>query len=260
MDLGLNNKVAVVTGGTLGIGLATAKVLAREGATVVVCGRSQEKLDAAIAAAKEEGLLLHGMTADVTDEASFSAFADWVWAEFGRVDILVNNAGRGSPGAALTLEKEVWQNVLDTNLTSVWNCSKVLSPYIEQSGGGVIVNVSSLSGRIAFTHQGAYPVSKAGVNALTRVMASELAARNIRVVAVAPGFTETEMLKKKYGDTSFLTDNTIAHRLAKPEEIGQLIAFLSSDLAGYITAEVVEISGGAFQVRDPGFSWEKKNG
>lgn len=260
MDLGLNNKVAVVTGGTLGIGLSTAKVLAREGAHVVVCGRSQEKLNAAIAAAKDEGLLLRGMTADVTDEQSFKEFADWVWNEFGRVDILVNNAGRGSPGAALTLEKEVWQNVLDTNLTSVWNCSKVIAPYIEQSGGGAIVNVSSLSGRIAFTHQGAYPVSKAGVNALTRVMASELAAKNIRVVAVAPGFTETEMLKKKYGDTSFLTDTTILHRLAKPEEIGQLIAFLSSDLAGYITAEVVEISGGAFQVRDPGFSWDKKNG
>lgn len=260
MDLGLKNKVAVVTGGTLGIGLATAKVLAREGAQVVVCGRSQEKLDAAIAAARKEGLLLRGMTADVTDEASFQKFADWVWNEFDRVNILVNNAGRGSPGAALTLDKAVWQNVLDTNLTSVWNCSKVISPYIGKSGGGVIVNVSSLSGRIAFTHQGAYPVSKAGINALTKVMASELAAQNIRVVAVAPGFTETEMLKNKYGDTSFLTDTTILHRLAKPEEIGQLIAFLSSDLAGYITAEVIEISGGAFQVRDPGFSWNKKNG
>ncbi|MBO5340854.1 MAG: SDR family oxidoreductase [Oscillospiraceae bacterium] len=259
MDLGLKNKVAVVTGGTLGIGLATARILAREGATVVICGRSQDKLDAAIAAAKEEGILLQGKTADVTDEASFAAFSHWVWSEFGRVDILVNNAGRGSPGAALSLEKEVWQNVLDTNLTSVWNCSKVISPYMERSGGGAIVNVSSLSGRIAFTHQGAYPVSKAGVNALTRVMASELAAKNIRVVAVAPGFTETEMLKKKYGDTSFLTDTTILHRLAKPEEIGQLIAFLASDLAGYITAEVVEISGGAFQVRDPGWSWDRKN-
>lgn len=260
MDLGLKNKVAVVTGGTLGIGLATAKVLAREGAKVVVCGRSQEKLDAAIAAAKEVGLLLWGKTADVTDEASFAAFAEWVWNQFGRVDILVNNAGRGSPGAALTLEKEVWQNVLDTNLTSVWNCSKTVSPYIVKTGGGVIINISSLSGRIAFTHQGAYPVSKAGVNALTKVMASELAADNIRVVAVAPGFTETEMLKKKYGDTSFLTDTAILHRLAKPEEVGQLIAFLASDLAGYITAEVIEISGGAFQVRDPGFSWKRKNG
>lgn len=258
MDLGLKNKVAVVTGGTLGIGLAAAKVLAREGARVVVCGRSQEKLDAAIDAAREEGILLWGKTADVTDEQSFAEFADWVWNEFGRVDILVNNAGRGSPGAALTLEKEVWQNVLDTNLTSVWNCSKTMAPHIERTGGGVIVNISSLSGRIAFTHQGAYPVSKAGVNALTKVMASELAAKNIRVVAVAPGFTETEMLKKKYGDTSFLTDTAILHRLAKPEEIGQLIAFLASDLAGYITAEVIEISGGAFQVRDPGWSWERK--
>ncbi len=258
MDLGLKNKVAVVTGGTLGIGLATALVLAREGVQVVVCGRSQDKLDAALARARQQGLELDGMTADVTDEASFDAFAQWVQNKYGRVDILVNNAGRGSPGAALSLEKDVWQNVLDTNLTSVWNCSKTLSPLMKQSGGGVIINVSSLSGRIAFTHQGAYPVAKAGVNALTRVMASELAADHIRVVAVAPGFTETEMLKNKYGDTSFLTDTTILHRLAKPEEVGQLIAFLASDLAGYITAEVIEISGGAFQVRDPGWSWDRK--
>lgn len=258
MDLGLKNKVAIVTGGTLGIGLATAKVLAKESARVLVCGRSREKLDAAIAAAKAEGILLEGMTADVTDEQSFSAFVQWVWDTCGRVDILVNNAGRGSPGTALSLEKEVWQNVLDTNLTSVWNCSKVVSPYIAKSGGGVIINISSLSGRIAFTHQGAYPVSKAGVNALTKVMASELAADHIRVVAVAPGFTQTEMLKNKYGNTDFLTDTTIAHRLAQPEEVGQLIAFLASDLAGYITAEVIEISGGAFQVRDPGYSWKRK--
>ena len=258
MDLGLKNRVAIVTGGTLGIGLAAAKVLAKEGARVVVCGRSREKLEAAIATAKDEGIELEGRTADVTDEESFSAFVRWVWDTCGRVDILVNNAGRGSPGAALTLEKGVWQNVLDTNLTSVWNCSKTVAPCMAKSGGGVIVNVSSLSGRIAFTHQGAYPVSKAGVNALTKVMASELAADHIRVVAVAPGFTQTEMLKNKYGDTSFLTDTAILHRLAKPEEVGQLIAFLASDLAGYITAEVIEISGGAFQVRDPGFSWKKK--
>lgn len=257
MDLGLKNKVAVVTGGTLGIGLATAKVLAREGARVVICGRSQDKLDAALASAAEEGLTIEGTCCDVTDEQSIAAFTQWLWPRYGRVDILVNNAGRGSPGAALSLEKDVWQNVLDTNLTSVWSCSRALAPYLKQSGGGVIINISSLSGRIAFTHQGAYPVSKAGVNALTRVMASELAADNIRVVAVAPGFTQTEMLQKKYGDTSFLTDTTILHRLAKPEEVGQLIAFLASDLAGYITAEVVEISGGAFRVRDPGWSWDR---
>ena len=257
MDLGLKNKVAVVTGGTLGIGLATALVLAREGMQVVVCGRSRQKLDDAVAKAAAEGLTLYGRTADVTDGAGFDDFARWVMETFGRVDLLVNNAGRGSPGAALSLEREVWQNVLDTNLTSVWNCSKTLAPFMKQGGGGVIVNISSISGRIAYTHQGAYPVAKAGINALTRVMASELAADHIRVVAVAPGFTETEMLKNKYGDTSFLTDNTILHRLAKPEEIGQLVAFLASDLAGYITAEVIEISGGAFRVRDPGWSWEK---
>ena len=256
MDLGLQNKVAVVTGGTLGIGLACARALAKEGAKVVVCGRSQDKLDAAIAAAAEDGLTLYGTTADVTDMDSVKALMDWVWDTFGAMNILINNAGRPSLGPALSLNEEQWHGILDTNLNSVWNCSKAAAPYLERSGGGVILNMSSISGRIAFTHQGAYPVSKAGINALTKVMASELAAQNIRVVAVAPGFTQTELLKTKHGDTSYLADMTLLRRLAQPEDIGNLVTFLVSDAAAYITAEIFEISGGAFQVRDPNYSWD----
>jgi NAD(P)-dependent dehydrogenase (short-subunit alcohol dehydrogenase family) len=251
MDLGLKGKIAVVTGGTEGIGLACAKVLAQEGATVFVCGRSREKLDAALSQAAQEGWTLSGSTADVTDAGSFSRFLNWVMEQTGRLDILINNAGRGSAGAALRLDKDQWQDILDLNLTGVWSCSKAAAPHIAKTGGGVILNISSISGRIAYTHQGAYPVSKAGVNALTKVMASELASQNIRVLALAPGFTETEMLRRKYDDFSHLEQKTILNRLAQPEEIGKLAAFLVSDAAAYITAEVVEISGGAFQVRDP---------
>jgi NAD(P)-dependent dehydrogenase (short-subunit alcohol dehydrogenase family) len=256
MDLGLKGKIAVVTGGTEGIGLACAKVLAQEGATVFVCGRSREKLDAALSQAAQEGWTLSGSTADVTDADSFSRFLNWVMEQTGRLDILINNAGRGSAGAALRLDKDQWQDILDLNLTGVWSCSKAAAPHIAKTGGGVILNISSISGRIAYTHQGAYPVSKAGVNALTKVMASELASQNIRVLALAPGFTETEMLRRKYDDFSHLEQKTILNRLAQPEEIGKLAAFLVSDAAAYITAEVVEISGGAFQVRDPMYSWE----
>lgn len=256
MDLGLNNKVAIVTGGTEGIGFSCAKVLAQEGAKVFVCGRSTEKLHSAQAKAAEEGWILSGNTADVTDANSFAQFLEWVMEQAGRLDILINNAGRGSAGAALSLEKDQWQGILDLNLTGVWSSSKAAAPYIAKSGGGVILNISSISGRIAYTHQGAYPVSKAGVNALTKVMASELASQNIRVLALAPGFTETEMLRRKYDDFSHLEQKTILNRLAQPEEIGKLAAFLVSDAAAYITAEVVEISGGAFQVRDPMYSWE----
>ena len=257
MELGLKNKIALVTGGTQGIGLACAKVLAREGARVIVCGRNREKLDAALAGCAGEGITLYGKTADVTDEASFHALLAWIEGEFGGLDVLVNNAGHGSPGAALGLEESVWQEVLDVNLTALWRCCKLAAPLMAKTGGGAIVNISSISGRIAFTHQGVYPVSKAGVNALTRVMASELAAKHIRVVAVAPGFTETEMLQKKHGSTDYLKDMTLLKRLAKPEEIGNLVAFLASDAAAYITAEVFEISGGAFRVRDPGWSWQQ---
>ena len=258
MDLGLKGRTALVTGGTRGIGLACARVLAREGARVAICGRSREKLDAALDACAAERLDVRGHTADVTDEASVQALMEWVRGELGGLNVLVNNAGHGSPGAALGLAEEAWRDVLDTNLTALWRCSRLAAPLMAASGGGAIVNISSISGRIAFTHQGVYPVSKAGVNALTRVMASELAAKGIRVVAVAPGFTETEMLQKKHGNTDYLKDMTLLRRLAKPEEIGKLVAFLASDAAGYITAEVFEISGGAFRVRDPGWSWARE--
>lgn len=257
MDLGLSGKVAVITGGTEGIGLACARVLAQEGARVFVCGRNREKLDAALEAARAEGLSIFGNTADVTREGSFEDFLEWVWAQTGRLDILLANAGRGSAGPALQLTKEQWQQIVDLNLTAVWSCGKAAAPYLERTGGGVILNMSSLSARVAFTHQGAYPVTKAGVNALTTLMASELAAKGIRVVAVAPGFTETELLRRKYADnTDHLKDAAVLRRLAQPEEIGKLAAFLVSDCAAFITAEVVEISGGAYKVRDPLYSWE----
>lgn len=257
MDLGLNDKVALVTGGSQGIGLACAQVLAQEGVKAVICGRSQSKLDSALEQCAKAGLSLYGMPADVTDGASMERLFRWIEQEFGQLDILVNNAGRGSPGAALSLAEETWQNVLDTNLTSVWRCSKLAAPLLARRGG-VIINISSMSARIAYTHQGAYPVAKAGVNALTKIMASELASKGIRVVAVAPGFTETEMLNKKYGNTDHLKDAAILRRLATPEEVGQLVAFLASDAAQFITAEIFELSGGAFQVRDPEYSWRTK--
>ena len=255
MDLGLKGKIALVTGGTRGIGLACARVLAQEGARVVICGRDGDRLSAALAECAGDGLDVRGRTADVTQEDSVQTLLAWIAEEYGALHILVNNAGHGSPGASLGLDESVWQNLLETNLTSAWRCSRLAAPLLARSGGGAIINISSISGRIAFTHQGAYPVSKAGLNALTRVMASELAAKNIRVVAVAPGFTETELLKNKHGSTEYLKDMTLLRRLASPEEIGTLVAFLASDAASYITAEVIEISGGAFRVRDPDWSW-----
>lgn len=257
MELGLNGKVAVVTGGSEGIGLACAKALAQEGVRVFICGRSREKLDCAIAGARSEGFALEGDAADVTVEGEFEDFLARVVDRTGRLDILISNAGRGSLGAATELSREQWQAILDLNLTAVWNCARAAVPYLERQGG-VILNMSSMSARVAFTHQGAYPVSKAGVNALTGLLASELGAKGIRVVGIAPGYTETELLRRKYADnTDHLKAASPLRRLAQPEEIGKLAAFLVSDCAAFITAEVVEISGGAYTVRDPMYSWEK---
>lgn len=256
MELGLTGKVAVITGGSEGIGLACARVLAEEGVRVFVCGRSKEKLEKAIADAKADGLTLEGGAVDVTKEGEFEDFLQRVDRQAGRLDILISNAGRGSLGAATELSRDQWQAILDVNLTAVWNCAKAAVPYLERQGG-VILNMSSMSSRVAFTHQGAYPVSKAGVNALTNLLASELAAKGIRVVGIAPGYTETELLRRKYADhTAHLENASPLRRLAKPEEIGKLAAFLVSDCASFITAEVVEISGGAYKVRDPLYSWK----
>ena len=258
MDLGLKGKVALVTGGTLGIGYACARVLAQEGARVAICGRDQAHLDAALAQFAKDGLDVRGHVANVRDTDSVATLMAWVEKEFGALHILVSNAGHGSLGAALELDEADWQKILDTNLSGPWRCGKLAAPLMARSGGGVIVNMSSMSSRVAFTGQGAYPVSKAGLNSLTKLMASELAAKGIRVVAVAPGYTTTEQFVRKRPNLDELSRSTLLRRLATPEEIGKFVAFLASDAAAYATAEVFEISGGAFEVRDPDWSWDRR--
>lgn len=256
MDLNLKSKVVLVTGGSHGIGLGCAKSFAREGAKVVICARNADKLIAAVSKAKEDGVDLVGFTADVTDDASINALMESIWEKFGALNILINNAGAGSVGSALTQKEEDWQRLIDTNLSGTWRCARAAVPFIKESGGGAITNISSLSGRIAFTTQGAYPVTKAGINALTRILASETAAYGIRVNSVAPGFTKTEMIDK-HGSATRLTNMTMLHRIAEVDEIAKIVTFVSSDAASYITGEIIEASGGAFRVRDPEYSWNE---
>jgi NAD(P)-dependent dehydrogenase (short-subunit alcohol dehydrogenase family) len=189
----LDNKVAIVTGGTKGIGRSIAEALAREGASVAICGRSR---DDAESVAEELGRSTSGRVSgaemDVTDPASVSSFFSFVEQTYGGVDILVNNAGIGIFGPVADLTFEAWKATLDTNLSGVFYCSKEALPRLRQRGGGSIVNISSLAGKNPFTGGAAYNASKFGLNGFSEAMMLDHRHDKIRVTYIMPGSVDTD--------------------------------------------------------------------
>jgi NAD(P)-dependent dehydrogenase (short-subunit alcohol dehydrogenase family) len=189
----LDNKVAIVTGGTKGIGRSIAEALAREGASVAICGRSR---DDAESVAEELGRSTSGRVSgaamDVTDPASVSSFFSFVEQTYGGVDILVNNAGIGIFGPVADLTFEAWKATLDTNLSGVFYCSKEALPRLRQRGGGSIVNISSLAGKNPFIGGAAYNASKFGLNGFSEAMMLDHRHDKIRVTYIMPGSVDTD--------------------------------------------------------------------
>lgn len=261
MDLGLIGKVAIVTGGSTGIGRATALAFAREGVKVAVCARSAENIDALLRDARDEGLDICGESLDITDTPRYRAFIDGVAKKHGRLDILFSNAGRPNNTYMMDMDRQAWDEVIALNLTAVWEGAKIAVPHMRKTGGGSIVATSSLAARIPSTRRGIYAITKAGVNSMTVMLASELVGDNIRVNAVSPGVVMSEMVKeglRKHTDMDYLTKSAIMQRLGEPEEIADVVLFLCSDRASFITGEVIDVSGGKFRVQDPWVSWEGK--
>lgn len=258
MNLHLQNKVVVITGGTAGIGKASAFAFAEEGAQVVVCSRSQEKINDFLKEAQNRNLEIAAFPADMSEESQIQQFLQNVGETYGRIDVLCNNAARDGMSYLSALERHTWDAVLNTNLTSVWLAVKYALPFMKQCGGS-IVSTSSLAARIPTTSIGVYAVSKSGINALTGLLASELAPWHIRVNAISPGVIATEMVResilKKKG-MSYLCHTAAQQRLGEPEEIANAVLFLSSDAASFITGEVLDVSGGKFIVQDPWAPWE----
>lgn len=242
----LENKGAVVTGGSRGIGRAVAEALAAEGATVAVIYAGNTKAaEDTVHTIEEAGGKAFAVQCDVADEAAVTDMVKMVHEKLGTIDVFVNNAGITRDGLLMRMKREDWDAVLSTNLTGVYNCTKAVTKIMMKQRSGSIINMTSVVGETGNAGQANYAAAKAGVIGFTKSVAKELASRNIRVNAVAPGCIDTDM-------TAVLSDAVKEEmiksiplgRTAAPEEVAQAVVFLASQKAGYITGQTLNVDGG----------------
>ena len=242
----LENRVAIVTGGSRGIGRAIAIELATRGAAVVVnYNASADAAMAVVAEISAAGGRATAVQADVSILADTDRLIKAAVDQFGKLDILVNNAGTTRDNLIALMKEDDWDTVITTNLKSAWNCCKMASRVMMRKRYGRIVNITSVSGIAGNAGQSNYSASKAGLIGLTKALARELAARQITVNAVAPGFVKTDMTAKLSDEIMTQVNKSIPlERLGIPEDIAYAVAFLVSDQASYITGQVLSVDGG----------------
>ena len=245
-NLSLQNKVALVTGGSRGIGREIVKALAAEGASVIInYSGSKEKAEDLAAQLNENGQTAEAVCCNVADFAETEKMVQYVLAKYGRVDILVNNAGITRDGLLMRMSEQDVDQVLDINLKGAFNMIRHLSRNFLKLRYGKIINISSVSGVMGNAGQANYAASKAGLIGLTKSVARELAGRNVSVNAVAPGFIQTEMTDKLPESVLENAKGSIpAGRLGTAEEVAQLVLFLAGSGSDYITGQVICIDGG----------------
>ena len=244
VNFSLEGKVALVTGASYGIGFAIATAFAKAGATIVFNDIKQELVDKGLAAYEAEGIKAHGYVCDVTNEEQVNAFVAQVEKEVGVIDILVNNAGVSESTPFMEYTEETFDKVMDLNIKGVFNATRAAAECMVARGAGVILSTSSMVSISGQPSGFAYPASKFAVNGLTVSLARELGPMGIRVNAVAPGITETDMMKAVPKE---VLDPMIARiplrRLGQPEDIANAFVFLASDEASYITGVVLSVDG-----------------
>jgi NAD(P)-dependent dehydrogenase (short-subunit alcohol dehydrogenase family) len=265
MEMGLQGRVAIVTGASSGIGAAIALHLARDGASVVLSARGEERLAAAGDEIRKTGSAVETVTADVASAEGCTRVVDAAIRRFGRADILVNNAGGAKgPGGFMNLADADWQYAFDLNLMSAVRCARLVVPHMQRQGGGRIVNVGSTSGHQPDTVVCHYNAAKAGLISLSKTLANSFAADQITVNCVCPGLTRTPAVeasaRRRLREAGQTVDHLSAEdavaayfgprrpiplgRIGTPDDVAALVAFLCSDQASWITGTCINVDGG----------------
>jgi 2-hydroxycyclohexanecarboxyl-CoA dehydrogenase len=241
--MGLEGKIAIVTGAGQGIGRGIATKLAAEGATVVVTDINEDT-------AKETAATIGGIgiRTDVTSRESVEAMVEQVMRQFGRIDVLVNNAGWDKSGPFVDSDPADWDRIIAINLYGVLHTSKAVLPIMAAQGAGSVVNLASDAGRVGSSGEAVYSAAKGGVIAFTKATAREMARHQVNANCVCPGPTDTALFASVGGDNpklrEALTKAIPFRRLAQPEDLANVVAFLASDEAAYVTGQTVSVSGG----------------
>lgn len=245
--MSFTGKIALVTGASRGIGAAIADMLGAQGATVIGTATSDSGAAAISARFSEKGIHGKGMALNVTDSAAIDAAVKAISEEFGAPNILVNNAGITKDNLLMRMKDDEWNDVIDTNLNSIYRVSKACIRGMTKARWGRIINISSVVGSMGNPGQTNYCATKAGVEGFTRSLAREIGARGITVNAVAPGFIDTDMTKElPEAQREALQSQIPAARLGQPEEIASAVVFLASEGAGYITGDTLHVNGGMY--------------
>lgn len=245
----LEGKVAIVTGGTRGIGYEIVRAYLAQGAKVALCGSRQETADQAVARLVEEKAewkeQLIGVAPELAQLAAVEKMVAAVVEKWGRVDILVNNAGASARESLYEYREGEFDKIMELNVKGVWSCCRAVAPVMREQGEGCIINTSSMVSLYGQPSGCGYPTSKAAVNGLTKSLARELGRDGIRVNAVAPGVTRTDMVA---GLPSDMVERVVApiplSRMGEPEEVAKVFLFLASDLASYVNGAIISVDGG----------------
>ena len=245
----LENKVALVTASTRGIGLACVQRLAKEGAVVYMGARNLERAEERAKELNEQGCTVRTVYNDASKKETYAAMVNEVMEKEGRIDILVNNFGTSNPQKDLDIkstEYEEYIRTIDMNLASVFLTAQAVIPHMAANGGGSIIKISSIGGLRPDISQIAYGTSKAAINYLTKLIAVQCARDNIRCNAVLPGMTATDAVNDNLTDAfrDFFLKHTPIKRMGKPEEIAGTVLYFASDDSAYTTGQIVDVSGG----------------
>ena len=247
----MNNKVMIVSGGASGLGLAAAIKFAKNGYNIVLCDINEEKGKKAEQTIKNLGQNALFCLCDISNREDVKKAADQTKNTFGRADVLINNAGLEIRGSILQCTEEDWIRTYDTNLKGIYYMSNAFVPFIVEQGGGAVVNTGSILGYRTVGERAAYSSSKGAIDTLTRTMAFDLAEKNIRVNCVAPGAIDTPLLRGSINDSPdpeeterVLGSNSVFQRMGTPEEVANVMYFLASDEASFVTGATYFVDGG----------------